>query len=63
MCVAANASRMFCMAYFANIEGFYIIITFHFKYKIPYASKLGSLNNCSSVGPGSVSGMPSLGVF
>ena len=40
MCVAANASELFWMAQLANIERFYTILNFHFKYQILYACKL-----------------------
>ena len=38
------SSELFCMALLANIETFYAIQTFHFKYQILYACKLASLS-------------------
>ena len=34
MCVAANASELFCMAHLTNIECFLYFLTFDFKYQI-----------------------------
>ena len=44
VCVADNASELFCMAHLANIEPFYIILTCHFKYQILYTCELTSLS-------------------
>ena len=44
MCVTANASELFCMAYLAVIERFYAILTFHFEYQVFYICKLTSLS-------------------
>ena len=43
MCVAANASELFCVAHLANVELFYTILIVHFKYGILYAFKLANL--------------------
>ena len=41
MCVAANASELFCMAHLSNINNaFYTILNFHSKYQILYKGKL-----------------------
>ena len=44
MSVAANAFELFCMAHLANIEIYYTIQIFHFKYRILYTCKLASLS-------------------
>ena len=40
MCVAANASELFCMAHLANIEWLLYSSNFHFKYRILYPCQL-----------------------
>ena len=42
MCVAVNTSELFCMAHLANIEPFFTILTFHFKYQTLCTCKLAS---------------------
>ena len=48
MCFAANAFELVCMAHLRNIERFYSILTFHFKYQILYTCKLASMSNQKS---------------
>ena len=48
MCVAANSFELFSMTHLANIERFYTILIFYFKYQILYASKFTILGKRKS---------------
>ena len=44
MCVAADASKLFCMAHIAYIKSFLYHLNFHFKYQTLYTCKLDRLS-------------------